>query len=34
MYNVGEPVNICVAPENILVYSYPEEGLQRELDLE
>lgn len=33
-YIVGEEVTINVMPETILVYSYPEEGLQRELALE
>ncbi|MCW4053284.1 MAG: ABC transporter ATP-binding protein [Candidatus Bathyarchaeota archaeon] len=33
-YSVGKEVKINVVPEAILVYSYPEEGLQRELALE
>ena len=34
MYNVGEAVTIRVAPENILMYSYPKGGLEQELALE
>jgi len=34
MYNVGEAVTIHVAPENILMYSYPKGGLEQELALE
>lgn len=34
MYDVGEVVTLDVAPENILVYSYPKEGLDQELALE
>lgn len=34
MYNVGETVTIIIAPENVLMYSYPEDGLEKELALE
>jgi len=33
-YAVGAEVTVSVAPENILVYDYPEKGLYRELALE
>jgi len=33
MYSVGEVVAVNVAPESILVYSYPKEGLNQELAL-
>jgi ABC-type Fe3+/spermidine/putrescine transport system ATPase subunit len=32
--NVGEKITITIPPENILTYSYPEEGLDSELALE
>lgn len=34
MYSAGEVVTINVSPENILVYPYPKEGLNKELALE
>jgi ABC-type Fe3+/spermidine/putrescine transport system ATPase subunit len=34
MYDIGEVVTVHVAPENILMYSYPKEGLEQELALE
>jgi ABC-type Fe3+/spermidine/putrescine transport system ATPase subunit len=33
-FNVGEEVTLSVRPEHILLYSYPEAGLQNELALE
>jgi len=32
--NVGDEVSLRVLPENVLLYTYPEEGLQKELALE
>lgn len=34
MYGVGDVVTLNVAPENILLYPYPKEGLDRQLALE
>ena len=34
MYEVGEAVTITIAPENIMLYSYPKDGLEKELALE
>lgn len=34
LYRIGESVKVQIAPEKILMYPYPEGGLQRELALE
>jgi len=34
IFGVGDEVVLRVPPERVLLYPYPEEGLQRELDLE